>query len=111
MSVEELHIMTEKALTFLDTSQAGNVHFLVDLQFRRRAATLADARDITYPALNHPNLGWVVLYGMENDFIRVLIDTMLRAMRKSFRFVATREAAIAFLQAEDSTLPDPDYQN
>ena len=106
MTAEHLEEMTRTATGYLDAGAANGVHFLVDLQFRRRLVTLANVRDIVYPVLSHPNLGWVVLYGMESDFIRVLIDTLLRALRKSFRFMATREDAIAFLQTVDPTLPD-----
>ena len=104
LTAEEAVAMAQEIVHYLD-SGTDHIHLVVEVGLRRRTIDLTTGRDAVYPILSHPNLGWIVLYGMQHDIIRALTDTLLRALRRSFRIVSSWDEAVTFLQKTDSTLP------
>jgi hypothetical protein len=95
---------------YLHHSQATLVHFIMDqrhliaqpgIQFQSRAKIG-----------NHARLGWVVIFGANNSFIRFVSKVVTGIFKVRIWYVDTFEEAVAFLQYVDSSLPDlhaPEY--
>ena len=107
IGVEDMKEGVELLLSYLNTvGTEEQIHLLVNNDMRRLPGGLIEFRDTVYPLLQHPNLGWTVIYGLENHFVKALIETLLMVQHRSFYFAATRAEAVAFLQSTDSSLPE-----
>ena len=104
IGVEDLKELLLGYLNAVGTEE--QIHLVVNNNMRRLPGGLIEFRDTVYPLLQHPNLGWTVIYGLENHFVKALIETLLMVQHRSFYFAATRAEAVAFLQSTDSSLPE-----
>ena len=107
VSIEALKAGVEMLLALLNAAEDDQkIHLLVNNSLQRMPGGLIEFRDAVYPALNHPRLGWTVIYGLENHYVKALIETLLMVQHRSFYFAATRADALAFLRSADPSLPE-----
>jgi hypothetical protein len=83
------------------------VHVILDLSQVTDFPTyqLEERLAIFRAVANHPNAGWGVLAGTTNPVIRMATKVLLRLYGVRFKLFATSQAALAFLNEADETLP------
>jgi hypothetical protein len=103
--VEDLQLASDTFQAFMDESDAPLVHILIDeSKFEAMTISLKILSDV-FGFLKHPRLGWVVMYGSD-DQMKKFVSTMLTGMAKTrHRRFDTFEESLDFLMTMDSTLP------
>ena len=102
LNVEELKAMDDRILGLLENTQAPLVHGIQDYS---KAEKIPSAKDLMLiKSGNHPQVGWVVIVGMDNKLMKFFVSAASQVFNLRLRFMDTVVDALAFLQDIDSTL-------
>ncbi|MEL6307090.1 MAG: hypothetical protein AAFV98_08345 [Chloroflexota bacterium] len=103
MSEEELITIDNQVVAMLDTSQAEQVHVVVNVTELEDAPSLPAL--VRQKFLQHPRFGWYITVGA-NALLRFLGATTGRLTNINFQFARSLGEAKSHLQRIDETLPD-----
>ena len=104
-TLDELASMTQCVVDDYLNAADSTVHFLVDLEnMATYPVQVARIRDVTQASLQHPNMGWLLVYGVNNPMLGFIIKVTTQVMRARVRQISELDEAIIVLQIVDSTL-------
>lgn len=98
-TVEEMiHVNKDYAENyFMDVDQT--VHLIVDLQgMSNYPKSLGQIRDVSKQTASQPGLGWIILIGAGNPFVKFLGSTVFQLLHVDCKIVATLEEADQVLE-------------
>lgn len=101
---DDIREQDERTLAYLAQTDDHLMHMIVDFSAVSDIPGLGSFSGVDW--LRHKNLGWVVVYGMDNKLVEFVSSMVLKVTRVRYRFVESRADALAFLQEVDVTLPD-----
>jgi hypothetical protein len=89
---------------FLETNQ-GPIHIIVDPRaVDDHPRGLHAIRDASQIYINHTNLGWMILIGVESPITKFLTNVALQVLRQQFKTVKTLEDALSVLLRVDNSV-------
>jgi len=98
LSLEELQASAAQSLDALNQANE-TLHQIIDFTHASSLANnLSDLSKLSRPVNEHPLLGWVVMYGIQNKLIKFLTTMTGQLTNSKLKSVDTREDATAFLQ-------------
>lgn len=107
LTINDLHAGSARMCQMLDQGDNHLVHALFDLTHAQGIPLrISTVIEITRPFMTHPNTGWVIAFGTDNEMIRMISSIVSQTFRARFRFYPQRDEAIHMLQSLDTTLPD-----
>lgn len=82
------------------------VHILTDLSEVEQFPTNLAALQHVMPAIDNPDLGWMLIYGAGNPMLRFVTSTITQLMMPGsrHRMLNTLDESLTFLQGQDTTL-------
>lgn len=82
------------------------VHILVDVSDVEKFPTNITAIRRMIPNVDSPNMGWLLIYGANNVFLRFIASTLAQLGMPGvrLRMMSTMDECLTFLQGQDSTL-------
>jgi hypothetical protein len=96
--------MNTQAVYLYHSCGTPKVHLFIDT---RHVTHQSPATRQDRPAIWHPRRGWCVTMGaVHNPLLRAFINPVLRLTRAHIQDFTGEEAALAFLQKVDPTLPE-----
>jgi hypothetical protein len=96
--------MNTQAVYLYHSCGTPKVHLFIDT---RQVTHQSPATRQDRPAIWHPRRGWCVTMGaVHNPLLRAFINPVLRLTRAHIQDFTGEEAALAFLQKVDPTLPE-----
>jgi hypothetical protein len=101
--VSEIRQASEAASAMFDAG-IKPVHFLVDIAAMQLEDFELDVIRSSAVYLQHPNLGWWIVYGSTNQLYYYLGRTIARLTRRRFFFAHSYAEAIQILQLHDASI-------
>lgn len=106
VTLEDLRGSAAQTLARLENSR-GIVHEIIDLtQVKTVASQMTEISRFTTPVINHPNMGWIVVYGMQNKLLRFVASMVGQITRAHTRLVDKRADALKTLMHLDPSLTE-----
>ncbi|MCL4879197.1 MAG: hypothetical protein KJ064_21250 [Anaerolineae bacterium] len=99
---EELVELDRTICRFLQESGDVPVHLLINDSDTAHLPSLRRFDALT--AYEHPNFGWMLIYGIQNALVRYVTEAVGRLMGLRFRIVNSHEHALAALAELDPSL-------
>ncbi|MBN8635535.1 MAG: hypothetical protein J0M07_09460 [Anaerolineae bacterium] len=104
LRADELPDFDERVLATIDQVSGSLLHGIHDYS---EVETMPRIQDLSkLKSGRHPKIGWVVVIGLDDRLLKFFVSTTLQIFGVRIRFMDNMEAALAFLQEVDSTLPD-----
>jgi hypothetical protein len=104
LTLSELRLYTRDVLAILDQAD-GPVHIVADISaLREYPKSVLSLRGVLMPLLQHPRLGWIVVYGQRNSAISFLLSAVMNMTYVRSRLVTSEKEALDVLQKADATL-------
>ena len=104
-TLDELASMTRCFVDDYLNAADSTVHLLVDLNdMDTYPVQVARIRDVVQDSLLHPNMGWLLVYGVNNPMLAFIIKVATQVMRTRVRQINELDEAISVLQIVDSSL-------
>jgi len=92
-SIQEMYDLNRE-LDIYFKSDGNTIHLIADLRaMTNYPKNLAQVRDATRRTANQPGLGWVLLIGSENPFLKFLVTTVFQLVRVNCKIVGSLEDA------------------
>ena len=96
--------MNTQAVYLYHSCRTPKIHLFIDY---RQVTHQSPATRQDRPAIWHPRRGWCITMGaVQNPVLRTVLNPLMRLVRTSIQDFSYEEAALAFLQKADPTLPD-----
>jgi hypothetical protein len=107
VTVEEVAEASRIGILLLEQSDHELIHSLQDSRFQKSFPSNINVLAKTVrEALAHPQMGWLISVGIDNDLIRFVATLVSKLTRTRHRVIADYDEALAFLNKADSSLPD-----
>lgn len=106
LSLDQIVLASETVAKHLDEAEAPLVHLLYHMEELSPSGNLKELREGSRPVMEHPRLGWMVVYGIDSKFMEFMLSTLMKMFRNRIRFVSSYQEGIDFLQDVDATLPE-----
>ena len=98
VTVEDVQGVTDTCIAHIEETGVETLHVIMDMSAvedppKNLMQVIPAAREIT----GHPNMGWWIVWGLDDRFLQFMVQMVARVSRIRFRDVEDREAALAFL--------------
>jgi len=109
VSLEEVEQLAVALGDHIDGSERALVHVMLDLTAASALPTsVKDVAEASRPFMGHDRLGWVVVYGADDQMLQYMTSTVAKMYSSRFTLADDRAAALHHLSRVDATLPDLD---
>jgi len=98
VTVEDVQGVTDTCIAHIEETGVEIVHIIMGMTAvesppENLMEVIPASRDIT----GHPNMGWWIVWGIDDKMLQFIVQMVARISRIRFRNVEDREAALAFL--------------
>lgn len=105
VTVSDLQYAVGEGLRYIEMSDALRVHFLTDgSQATQLPKNVFDIKQVIAPAVDHPRMGWVISYHLDQPMVKVLANLSMKFFRVRFRIMDTFDDAINHLREYEPLL-------